>query len=224
MEKKRTLGEEIAYLRKKKALTQAQLAEKAGTTQAAVSAYENGKMEPAPKVLKRIAEALGADIDSLLELSALGRRGESAGRMSAFRSDGGRLVRAGEVSDVVAVPVLGHVHAGDPNILPDKDIVDVLKLPRYIARSADYALLIKGMSMIEAGINEGDIVLVKCQPDAGNNDIVIARIGEEYTIKRLKVNEKGEKWLEPANSRYKPIKGRPFEIVGKIVYAIKKFT
>ena len=79
------------------------------------------------------------------------------------------------------------------------------------------------MSMIEAGINEGDIVLVKCQPDAGNNDIVIARIGEEYTIKRLKVNEKGEKWLEPANSRYKPIKGRPFEIVGKIVYAIKKF-
>ena len=79
------------------------------------------------------------------------------------------------------------------------------------------------MSMIEAGINRGDTVIVKVQEDADNGDIVIARVGENYTIKRLKKNEKGEIWLEPANSDYQVIKGKNFEIVGIITYMIKRF-
>jgi SOS-response transcriptional repressor LexA len=225
VEEKRSLGEEIAYLRRKNGLTQIGLAERVKTTQAAISAYETGKMAPSPEVLKRIADALGADFDYLLSLpkTRMLKGEESRKAHDSLVNAGGKFVSVAEVSDVVPVPVLGHVHAGDPNILPDRDIVDVLKLPRRIARSADYALLIKGMSMVEAGISEGDIVLVKCQPDAENNDIVIARIGDEYTIKRLRKNERGEAWLEPANPRYKPIRGKPFEVVAKIVYAIKKF-
>ncbi len=224
MSKKRNIGREIAHLRMKNGLSQSELAKMIGVSQVAVSSYEKGKIAPSPKVLIKIAEVLGADKESLLELLENEKSRKQKGGMVAFRKSGGNFVNIGEVSDVVSIPVLGRVHAGDPNIIPDKEIIDVLKLPRYIARSADYALLIKGMSMIEAGIDEGDIVLVKCQPDANNNDIVLARVGEdEFTIKRFKKNEKGEIWLEPANSRFKPIKNKPFEIVGKIVYAIKKF-
>jgi len=77
--------------------------------------------------------------------------------------------------------------------------------------------------MIEAGINKGDTVTVKIQSSADNEDIVIARIGEDYTIKRLKKDEGGEVWLEPANSHYPAIKGKEFEIVGVITYMFRRF-
>jgi len=77
--------------------------------------------------------------------------------------------------------------------------------------------------MIEAGINKGDTVMVKIQPYADDSDIVIARIGEDYTIKRLKKDETGEAWLEPANSHYQAIKGKEFEIVGVITYMFRRF-
>jgi SOS-response transcriptional repressor LexA len=233
MVRKRKLGEEIAFLRRRKELTQVELAEKAGTTQVAISSYEKGKMNPSPKILRKLSEVLDTDFDHLLELLEEEKIAEAdkkeadkaEGKTIASKSEGGRLVKVGEISDVVTVPVLGHVHAGDPNFIPDREIIDLIKLPRRIGRSADYALVVAGMSMVEAGIIEGDTVLVKNQPDADNNQIVIARVNnEEYTIKRLKKNEKGEAWLEPANPHYKAIKGKPFEVIGKIVYLIKKFT
>jgi SOS-response transcriptional repressor LexA len=102
-----------------------------------------------------------------------------------------------KISDVVTLPVLGKVHVGDPNLISEREIIDLIRLPRRIRRSADYALEISGMSMIEAGINKRDIVTVKIQSNADNGVIVIARIGEDYTIKHLRRDENGEVWLEP---------------------------
>ena len=229
--KKDSFGETLAFLRKQKRMSQVELADKIGVGHSTISYYEQNKVFPSTEVLAKIASALGADFNELLELEEEAKKVKKAKRsgtlphLAAFAmGKDGRLVKT-NISEFVTLPVLGQVHAGNPNYIPDKEIIDVIKLPRRIAHSADYALLIKGMSMVEEGINEEDIVLVKCQPDADNNQIVIARVGsEDYTIKRLKKNEKGEIWLEPANSHYKAIKGKNFEIVGRVVYLLKRFS
>ena len=234
--KKLTFGEQLILLRRRRGLTQGELAEKAGILREMISSYESGKVFPREGTLKKIADVLGVDFEELygyLEESKNPSKGLSGETQTAFpkgsemmfKREGNKLEYIETVSDVVTLPVLGHVHAGNPNFIPDREIIDLIKLPRRIGRSADYALIVTGMSMVEAGINEGDTVLVKNQPDAENSQIVIARVGsEDYTIKRLKKNEKGEMWLEPANSRYKAIKGKSFEIVGLITYVIKKVS
>ena len=220
----------LTILRKQKRLTQIELANQLGVTRSTISQYEQNKVFPSVDVLAKIASVLDADFNELLELEEEAKKVKKAKRsgtlpqIEAFTmGKNGQLVKT-SVSEFVTLPVLGQVHAGDPNYIPDKEIIDVIKLPRRIAHSADYALVIKGMSMVEEGINEGDIVLVKAQSDADNNQIVIARVGEEYTIKRLK-KENGRIWLEPANSHfgYRKI-NPPFDIVGRIVYLLKKFS
>jgi len=192
-----------------------------------ICTYEGGKVTPRIDTIKKLAKALEMEYEELYDYLLQEQEGTAAvpeEEHTVFRQEDGKLKLVEEVSDIVALPVLSHVHAGDPNSIPDRDIIDVIKLPRRIARSANYALEVTGMSMTEAGIDEGDIVLVRNQPYAENNNIVIARIEEEYTIKRLKRDEKGETWLEPANSHYRAIKGKNFKIVGVITYMVKKFT
>ena len=222
--KKLSFGEQLSLLRKRKGLNQGELAEKAGILREMISNYESGKITPRAETLKKVAAALEVDFDELngyiLQEQEEKPKDEP---QTMYRYDGNKLQYIETISDVVTLPVLGKVHAGNPNLISEQEIIDLIKLPRRIGRSADYALEISGMSMIEAGINRGDTVIVKVQEDADNGDIVIARVGENYTIKRLKKNEKGEIWLEPANSDYKAIKGKNFEIVGIITYMIKRF-
>ena len=228
---KLSFGEQLTLLRKRKGLTQTELAKRSGILREMICTYEGGRVTPRIDTIKKMAKALEMEYEELYEY-LLREQEDTAHTANAipeeehtlFRQEEGKLNLVEEVSDVVALPVLSHVHAGDPNLISDQEIIDVIKLPRRIARSANYALEVTGMSMTETGINEGDIVLVRNQPYAENNNIVIARIGEEYTIKRLKKDEKGEIWLEPANSHYRAIKGKNFKIVGVITYMVKKFT
>ena len=193
-----------------------------------ICTYEGGKVTPRMDTIKKMAKALEMDYEELYEYLLQEQEEGTAAvqeeEHAVFQQEDGKLQVVGEILEVVSLPVLSRVHAGDPNSIPDQEIIDVIKLPRRIARSANYALEVTGMSMTEAGIDEGDIVLVRNQPYAENNNIVIARIGEEYTIKRLKKDEKGEIWLEPANSHYRAIKGKNFRIVGVITYMVKKFA
>ena len=225
---KLSFGEQLALLRKRKGLTQTELAKRSGILREMICTYEGGKVTPRMVTIKKMAKALEIDYEELYEYLLQEQEGTAAvpekEEHTVFRQEDGKLKLVEEVSDIVALPVLSHVHAGDPNFIPDQEIIDVIKLPRRIARSANYALEVTGMSMTEAGIDEGDIVLIRNQPYAENNNIVIARIEEEYTIKRLKRDEKGETWLEPANSHYRAIKGKNFKIVGIITYMVKKFT
>jgi len=111
------------------------------------------------------------------------------------------------------IPIYGRVAAGHP-------VFAVENIEGYVSNSFDrkrnvFALRVTGDSMIDAGIMEGDVVLVKKQTTGEDKDIVIAMVGDEATVKRFR--KKGSRlYLEPANIHYPVIK-EPFEIIGKVV-------
>lgn len=118
------------------------------------------------------------------------------------------------------VPILGTVAAGQP-ILAVEDALGYL--PYEAGDSGDFfALRIKGDSMIEAGILDGDMVVVKSQPTARNGEIVIAMIDSEATCKRLLLDG-GRVLLLPENAAYEPIDGSQAELLGKVTAVIRTY-
>jgi repressor LexA len=86
-----------------------------------------------------------------------------------------------------------------------------------------FALKVKGSSMIDAGIYDGDIVIVRKQDSADDGDIVIALLDDEATVKTLK-NSKIKAYLEAANSKYKAIINRPFSVIGKVIELRRQYA
>ena len=118
------------------------------------------------------------------------------------------------------VPVLGRVHAG-PLHAAIENVEGHLPVGKELTPSKHFALKIRGDSMIEAGILEGDYVIVRAQSTAENGEIVVARVEEEATVKRLR--RRGDRVvLEPANPAYSPIEG-PFELIGVVVEVRRKY-
>ena len=109
------------------------------------------------------------------------------------------------------------VTAGQP-------ILAVENLEGYLPWDDDgcFALRVRGDSMIEAGILDGDKVVVRPQPTAEHGEIVVAMIGEEATVKRLH-RQKGEIWLMPENPNYAPIDGSEAQIIGKVRAVIREY-
>ncbi|MFC1718749.1 transcriptional repressor LexA [Candidatus Poribacteria bacterium] len=117
---------------------------------------------------------------------------------------------------VVEVPVVGKVAAGEP-LLATQNIERTLSLSSDMVRTEEpFALRIKGDSMIEAGILEGDYVIVKQQRDAEQGDIVVALIGEEATVKRFYKASDHVK-LQPENPSMDPIIVKDVMIMGKVI-------
>jgi len=112
------------------------------------------------------------------------------------------------------IPILGRVHAGSLHAAIE-NVEGHLPVGADLAPSKHFALKIKGDSMIEAGILEGDMVIVRAQSTAENGDVVVARVEDEATVKTLRRRE-GRTFLEPANPAYKRIEG-PFDLVGVVV-------
>ena len=105
---------------------------------------------------------------------------------------------------LVDVPLVGNVAAGEP-ILAEENITDTITLPTDIVGDApSFLLSVRGESMIEAGINDGDYVVVKEQPVANNGDIVVAILDDGATVKRF-YKEKDHIRLQPENSSMDPI-------------------
>jgi repressor LexA len=114
------------------------------------------------------------------------------------------------------LPLVGQVAAGEP-ILAEEHIEEDLEVPAIIGgETGDYILRIKGDSMKDAGILEGDFVVVRPADDASNGEIVVAMLDDEATVKRF-YREKDRIRLEPANKAYKPIRTREAELLGKVV-------
>ena len=123
---------------------------------------------------------------------------------------------AREAGPVVMVPLVGMVRAGTP-VLAVENIEDMVPFPRSFVRSENVFLLrVQGDSMIEAGIFDGDYVLVRQQEYAENGDIVVALLGDEATVKVF-YKEKDGVSLQPRNSRLAPIVTRDVRIIGKVV-------
>lgn len=118
------------------------------------------------------------------------------------------------------VPVVGRIPAGPPTLAVEH-IEDTISLDKlFPIDEGVFALRVRGDSMVGAGILTDDLVIVKPQPDADHGDIVVARLGDETTVKRLW--RQGKKVvLEPANSAYEPIVVEEGTLVGKVVGVIR---
>ncbi|MBP7331297.1 MAG: transcriptional repressor LexA [Firmicutes bacterium] len=123
--------------------------------------------------------------------------------------------------DFINVPLLGRVAAGMP-ILAVENREDLFPLPTHFTGAGEFFMLtIRGNSMIEAGILEEDMVVVRRQSDVNNGDIVVALINEEATVKRF-FREKSRVRLQPANSQMEPIYTTELQILGKVIGLVRK--
>ena len=124
-------------------------------------------------------------------------------------------------SKVVDVPLVGNVAAGSP-ILAEENITDTITLPTDIVGDApSFMLSVRGESMIEAGINDGDYVVVKEQPVANNGDIIVAILEDGATVKRF-YRERDHIRLQPENSSMEPIITTDCSIAGKVVAVFRR--
>ncbi|GEO94778.1 LexA repressor [Kocuria turfanensis] len=123
-------------------------------------------------------------------------------------------------ADVTMVPLVGHIAAGGP-ITAEQDVEDVLALPRQLVGHGElFMLRVKGDSMIDAAICDGDWVVVRRQSAADNGDIVAALLDDEATVKTFRQRD-GHTWLLPQNTRYEPILGDHATVMGKVVSVLR---
>jgi len=120
------------------------------------------------------------------------------------------------------VPIVGSIAAGAP-ITAVENIEDTFPLPaEMVGDDTIFMLRVRGDSMIDAGIFDGDLVAVRQQPDAVNGDIVAALLDEEATVKRF-FREGDHIRLQAENPAYEPILARDVKILGKVILSIRNF-
>lgn len=174
-----------------------------------------------PPTRADIAHELGFRSPNAAEehLKALARKG--AIEMIPGTSRGIRL------PEPPGLPVVGRVAAGDP-ILAQENIEERVDIPAGVFRPrADFLLRVRGDSMRDAGILDGDLLAVHKTPDAGNGQIVVARVDDEVTVKRFqRTRQRSRVLLLPENDAYEPIEvdlaERAFAIEGLSVGVIRR--
>ncbi len=197
-----------------------------GDTQAKILAYiEKATLQKGyPPSVREICEATGLKSTSTvhghlirLEKKGLLYRDSMKPRAISVPSDH-QMYR----TDMVQVPVVGKVTAGVP-ITATENIEDYIALPQaMLGEGEHYILSVSGESMIEAGIMDGDFVVVRKQNVAYHGDIVIAMIEDEATVKRF-YKENGVFRLQPENPTMKPIIVPEVTILGKVVSLYRIF-
>lgn len=173
-----------------------------------------------PPSVREIGEALGLTSSSTVHghLTRLAEKGYIYRDPTKPRAI--ELLVDAEADDLRAptafVPVLGQVTAGAP-ILAEENIDEYFPLPEQLVRDQKvFMLRVRGDSMIEAGILDGDHVIVRQQQAADNGDIVVARLDDEATVKRF-FREQGHIRLQPENRMMEPIIVEHCDIVGKVI-------
>jgi repressor LexA len=114
------------------------------------------------------------------------------------------------------LPLVGSVAAGQP-VLAEENIEDYIQTPAIAGgEDGEYLLRVRGESMRDAGIIEGDLVVVRPQETANDGDIVVALVGEEATVKRF-FQERDHIRLQPENATMEPIRAREVRILGRVI-------
>jgi repressor LexA len=180
-----------------------------------------------PPTVREIGDAVGLASPSTvhahlanLERAGLLRRDPTKPR--AIELVGRRKEAAAQPAHVETpvLPLLGQIAAGGP-LLAEEAIEDKIAVPEPLGRDADFLLRVKGDSMVEAGILDGDVVVVRRQQDARDGDIVVALAGDdesadEATVKTF-YREEGRVRLQPENSALEPLFPENVQILGKVV-------
>ena len=145
-----------------------------------------------------------------------------ADRGYLVKNDKGRLAPTNRLTGTVQM--LGEIAAGFPSPA-EEALLDTLKLDEFLVAKPDatYMLRVEGDSMIDAGIQPGDMVLVERGRRPRNGDIVIAQVDGDWTMKYFQKDAQGVR-LEPANAKYRPIRPkRSLELGGIVTCVIRKY-
>jgi repressor LexA len=178
-----------------------------------------------PPTVRDIGKAIGLASSStvhahLANLEKLGvlRRDPTKPRAIEVLKD-----KAREVVTPAGLPVVGQVAAGQP-ILAEENIEEYVPVPGIAGGDdGEFVLRVKGDSMKDAGILEGDFVIVRRQETAGDGDIVVALVGEEATVKRF-FRENDHVRLQPENETMEPIRTRDAQVLGRVVGLCRRVT
>ncbi len=114
------------------------------------------------------------------------------------------------------LPLVGHVAAGQP-VLAEENIEEYIPVPDVAGgEEGEFILRVRGDSMVDAGMLEGDFVVVRSQDTADDGDIVVALVGEDATVKRF-FREKDHVRLQPENPTMEPIRSKDVKVLGRVV-------
>jgi repressor LexA len=136
--------------------------------------------------------------------------------------------RPERASSIPTLPLLGRIAAGGP-LLAEQEIEEQIAVPEPLGRDADFLLRVTGDSMIEAGILDGDIVVVRKQADARTGEIVVALVGDdeaanEATVKTFHRERDGRIRLQPENAALAPLYPDHVEVLGKVTGVFRSLT
>ncbi|MDO5335693.1 MAG: transcriptional repressor LexA [Coriobacteriia bacterium] len=179
--------------------------------------------------VREICEAVGLSspstvhvhLKSLEEKGCIVRDSLKSRSIALPHKEESESIGAAAFENTLTLPLVGQVAAGEP-ILAEQNIEDTLTLPtELVGDSASFLLTVHGESMIEAGINDGDWIVIKQQQTARNGEIIVALIEDGATVKRF-YNEGDRIRLQPENSSMEPIIVTDCAIVGKVVAVLRK--
>lgn len=186
-----------------------------------------------PPSMREIGEAVGLTSSGSVDyqLKILGEKGfitRDANRARALEvvspATAGvpeHLVEGDLMPTAAYVPLVGQIAAGGP-ILAEQAVEEIFPLPKSLVGEGQlFMLTVKGDSMIDAAICDGDFVVVRQQSTCENGDIVAALLDDEATVKTFKKRD-GHVWLMPHNPAYEPILGDHAQIMGKVVSVLRK--
>ena len=185
---KNLLGEKLRAAVRQSGMSVIEVASRVPVSPQALHAYFRGTKTPALATVVRIGEVLGLPASRLLEGQPESVR-EEATQTQIDRALHRARRDIAPVPGVADLPVLGHIRAGAMSEIEQQD-EGVLSLPEPFADNADYALRIEGDSM-EPTLREGEYVAVRRQHTAEDGDIVVARLGSELVLKRLRKSPRG---------------------------------
>jgi repressor LexA len=176
-----------------------------------------------PPTVRDIGKAVGLASSStvhqhLANLEQLGmlRRDPSKPRALELLHRAVRDAASSFVGPAAGLPLLGSVAAGTP-VLAEENIEEYVSVPQAAGgEDGTFLLRVRGESMRDAGIIEGDLVVVRSQDHATNGEIVVALVGEEATVKRY-FREADHIRLQPENPTMEPIRSRDVKILGRVV-------
>jgi len=178
-----------------------------------------------PPTVRDIGKAIGLTSSStvhahLANLERLGLLRRDPTKPRAIEVIGGKARR---VLSPTGLPVVGQVAAGQP-VLAEENIEDYVPVPGIAGGDqGEFVLRVKGDSMKDVGILEGDHVIVRRQEDAQNGEIVVALVGDEATVKRF-FREKDHVRLQPENETMEPILTRDVHVLGRVVGVCRRVS
>lgn len=173
-------------------ITQEELASALGVSRSTIGMYETGSREPGFETSEAIADIFNVDMDYLMGRSLVERKHPVASDIPPGFMP---------LPETYKVPLVGRIACGQP-ITAEENIEDYMDVPK--GKHVDFCLLCEGDSMIDAGIDDGDIVYIRKQPDIENGQIAAVRIDNEATLKRV-YKYPDRLVLQPENRSYPPL-------------------